>query len=143
MVVTGEQPADGAGEFSLVNALLSAVVVLSSAVVLDIAEVTMPGIDVAAAAPYALNLALIGLVLKAMFGGASTPEDSSDGRYPVPEFDRPGVPYWCAECDDWVDPAEDDFPEAGLLIGGSTTKLCPDCAREMRDEIERDTEGSR
>lgn len=65
----------------------------------------------------------------------SVPIEEREGiDWPTPSFDRPGVSYFCYRCGEFVQPGEGD-KEAGLLIAGSTTKLCGECAEEIRDEI--------
>ncbi len=121
-------------DISLIEMTLVSVLALSAAVVYDIAQVSIPGVETAAIAPYALGLSLAGLVFKAGID-ASREQKDSGGRYPAPEYDRPGVPYHCSECGEWVEP-DDETPESGLVIGGGTYKLCPECAREIRERFE-------
>ncbi|WP_154550821.1 hypothetical protein [Halorhabdus sp. CBA1104] len=66
----------------------------------------------------------------------SVPFEVREGiDWPTPSFDRPGVMYPCARCGKYVQPSEGD-KEAGLVIAGSTTKLCGECAEAVRDYIE-------
>ena len=55
-------------------------------------------------------------------------------EWPSPSYRQPGALYTCADCGTVVVPEHGD-KEAGLVIAGGTTKLCADCAEEIREAI--------
>lgn len=52
-------------------------------------------------------------------------------EWPTPSFDRPDISYECAMCGTVVLP-KDGNKQAGLLIAGSTIKVCGQCADDLR-----------
>lgn len=119
----------------VIDMALCSVIAVSGLVLTGVADVSIGGVASEDAAFVALVASAGLLGLRGILTGRA--EGSAEGRYPTPEFDRPGVDYFCADCSGYV-VLDDETPEAALLIGGGTYKLCPSCAREIRDDLERE-----